>query len=135
MGDDRLTVSNLAVAVARKIGGRTRSYDWLVRAQCSNNGWLEYWSNLEDVRERWRLVHRDFPDRWRDFLRESIQPPPGVSPHFGMTVARLVEYLFYFERCEDAYATVYQLVDTISDLFSGQRLLIPSWIGPTSGGP
>ena len=48
LGDARLKVSNRAVDAARKIGGRTKSYGWLVRAQRSNNGWFEYWTDLDE---------------------------------------------------------------------------------------
>ena len=135
LGDAHLRVSNRAVDAARKIGGRTRSYAWLVRAQRSNNGWFEYWTDPGEVRLRWGSVLSDFPDRWHDFLIESIRPPLGFSPHFGMTIARLVEYLFLFERSADAHAVAYQLVDTIGDLVSGQELPIPEWAHLTAGGP
>ena len=135
LGDARLKVSNPAVDAVRKIGGRTRSYGWLVRAQRSNNGWFEYWTDPDEVRSRWRSVMSDFPDRWHDFLTESIRPPLGFSPHFGMTIARLVEYLLLFERSGHAHAVAYQLVDTIGDLVSGQELPIPEWTRFTAGGP
>ena len=135
LGDARLKVSNPAVDAVRKIGGRTRSYGWLVRAQRSNNGWFEYWTDPDEVRSRWRSVMSDFPDRWHDFLTGSIRPPLGFSPHFGMTIARLVEYLLLFERSGDAHAVAYQLVDTIGDLVSGQELPIPEWTRFTAGGP
>ncbi|MYB42507.1 MAG: ATP-binding protein [Chloroflexi bacterium] len=126
-GDDRLSVSNQTVAAARRIGGRSGSYRWLVRAQQTNNGWREYWTSFEDAKERWRWVKRDFPSRWRDFLTESLRPLPGVQPHFGMTIARIVEYLIYFERWQDAAAVTSQLVATLRDQVSGQALPMPDW--------
>ena len=135
LGDERLRVTNEAVGAVKRIGGRTRSYFWLVRAQRSNNGWSQYWTNNEDTKERWSLVKCDFPDRWHTFLTESILPPPGFSPHFGMTLARLVEYLLYFGRCGDANAVASQLAETIRDLVSGQEIPTPNWIEPTSESP
>ena len=125
--DDRLRVSNQAVAAASKIGGRSRSYRWLVRAQQTNNGWSEYWTSFEEAKERWRWVKQDFPSRWRDFLTESLRPLPGAEPHFGMTIARIVEYLIYFEHWQDAAAVTSQLVATLRDQVSGQALPMPDW--------
>ena len=125
LADGPVRVSNQVVAVVRGVAGRTQSYAWLVQAQRSNNGWLEYFSRSEETKERWCSVKRDFPDSWHDFLVKSIRPPRGLPPLFGMTIARLVEYLLYFERRDDAYAVTCQLVETIGDLVSGQELPIP----------
>lgn len=127
MEDDRLDISNGVVSVVRKIGGVSRSYNWLVRAQRSNNGWYEYWTSPEEVRERWGWVHRDFPELWHDFLRESIRPRREFSGYFGPTVPRLVEYLILFGRSSDACSTVSQLLDSIRNLVSGQELPTPQW--------
>ncbi len=127
MEDDRLDISNELVSVVRKIGGVSRSYKWLVRAQRSNNGWYEYWTSPGEVRERWDWVRRDFPERWHDFLRESIRPRREFSGYFGPTVPRLVEYLILFGRSSDACLTVSQLLDSIRELVSGQELPIPQW--------
>ena len=135
LADDRLRVSNQTVAAVRKIGGRTRSYAWLVRAQRSNHGWNEYWTDFEETKERWFSVKRDFPDLRHDFLVKSIRPRRGFSPYFGMTIARLVEYLVYFERWGDAYDVTCQIVDTVGGLVSGQELPIPYWTHPTAEGP
>ena len=127
MEDDRLDISNGVVSVVRKMGGVSRSYRWLVRAQRSNNGWCEYWTSPGEVRERWGWVHRDFPERWHDFLRESIRPRREFSGYFGPTVPRLVEYLILFGRSSDACSTVSQLLDSIRGLVSGQELPTPQW--------
>ena len=132
MEDDQLRVSNQAVAAVRRIGGRNRSYKWLVRAQQSNHGWHEYWTSFEETQERWDLVQRDFRDYWHDFLTKSIQPSRGLVPHFGLTIARLVKYLAYFERWPEAYAVASQLLDTVGDLVSGQELPVPGWGSSTS---
>ena len=126
--DDRLRMSNLSVAVARKVGGRRRSYHWLVRAQQTNNGWHGYWTSSVDARERWIWVKEDFPDRWREFLTESIRPLPSAPLQFGMTIARIVEYLIYFERWDEAFAVMSQLVATVGDQVSGQALPTPDWV-------
>ena len=131
--DDRLQVSNQAVVAVAGVVGRTRSYLWLVRAQRSNNGWSDFWTDLEEAKERWRLVRQHFPDCWHDFVAKSIRPPAWLTPYFGGTISRLVEYLIYFGRSVDAYAATYQLVQTIGDLVSGQELPNPHWIRSLGG--
>ena len=125
--DDRLRVSNQAVAAVTKIAGTGRSYRWLVWAQRTNLGWYEYWTSEAETEERWELVKRDFPDRWHDFLAESVRPVPGIPPHFGPTVARIVRYLVRFERLEEARAATSQIVATVHGLVSGQALPVPEW--------
>lgn len=132
LDDDRFRVSNEAVNAAKQIVGRTQSFGWLVKANRSNHGWYEHWTKIGEARERWCWLKHDFPDRWHEFLIASITPDSGYSWHFGMTVARLAEYLRYFDHSEDSYAVARQLVDTVVDLTSGQLLPKPSWIAPDS---
>ena len=127
LNDDRLQVSNEVVRAARRIVGSTQSYKWLVKAHRSNHGWHEHWTSAEEARERWRWLKRDFPGRQHEFLVATISPDRGFSWHFGMTVARLAEYLGYFNRWEDACATARQLVDTVGGLVSGQQLPVSPW--------
>ena len=132
LDDDQFRVSNEAVNAAKHIIGRTQSFGWLVKANRSNRGWYEHWTDIREARERWCWLKHDFPDRWHKFLIASIPPDSGYSWHFGLTVARLAEYLGYFDHSEDSYAIARQLVDTVVDLTSGQLLPMPSWITPDS---
>lgn len=72
-------------------------------------------------------MKRDFPDRWHDFLSESVRPVPGLPPHFGPTIARIVSYLLRFERFDEARAATSQMVSTVNGLVSGQALPVPEW--------
>ena len=126
--EGRLQVSNLAVKTVRRIAGRTRSYEWLVCAQQTNHGWLEYWTNIEEAEERWYTVQQDFPDFWHSFLSDSIRPPEWLSPHCANTLERLVKYLILFGRTEEARAVAFELLDVLGKLVSGQRLPMPNWV-------
>ena len=128
LDDHRFRVSNEAVIAAKQVVGRTQSFAWLVKANRSNRGWYEHWTDIGEARERWDWLKRDFPDRWHEFLIASIPPDPGFSWHFGMTVARLAEYLGYFDHWEDSCAVARQLVETVVGLTNGQLLPMPSWI-------
>ena len=130
LDNDQLRVSNEAVIAAKQVVGRTRSFDWLVKANRSNRGWYEHWTDIREARERWSWLKQDFPDRWHEFLIASIPPDSGFSWHFGMTVARLAEYLGYFDHWEESCAIALQLVETVVGLTSGQLLPMPSWIHP-----
>ena len=127
LDDDRFSVSNDALVAARNVGGRSRSFRWLVKAQKSNSGWMMFWSSFDETRERWDMLKNDYPEKWHEFLLESIKPTLGSSHWFGGTIAHLVEYLVYVGRIEDARATTNQLVETISQLTSGQDLPSPEW--------
>ena len=132
LDDHQFRVSNEAVNAAKQIVGRTQNFAWLVKANRSNRGWYEHWTDIGEARKRWYWLKHDFPNRWHEFLIASIPPDPGFSWHFGMTVARLAEYLGYFDHWEDSYAVARQLVDTVVELTSGQELPMPSWIVPDS---
>ena len=127
LNDDTPQVNNEVVRATRRIVGSTQSYKWLVKAHRSNHGWHEHWTSAEEARERWRWLKRDFPGRQHAFLVATISPERSFSWHFGMTVARLAEYLGYFNRWEDACAIAQQLVDTVSGLVSGQQLPVSPW--------
>jgi len=128
LNDERARIKNELVLLVKRTDGRTRSYGWLVKAQRSNHGWQEYWTNPDETRERWRFVKLDHPDRWHDFLVASIEPSPGYPWAFGNTVTRLAEYLGYMDRWDDACAVVTQLAHTVDGLVKGQRLPVPSWV-------
>ena len=127
LGNDRIRISNETVLAARNVGGLSRSYPWLVRAQRSNRGWMEYWSSYDETKERWRMLKRDFPEKWHGFLLESIRPMRRNSHWFGGTVAHLIEYLVFMRQVDDARAATTQLVETICQLTSGQGLPSPEW--------
>ena len=130
LDDNQLRISNDAVIAVKQIVGRTQSFGWLVKANRSNRGWYEHWTDIGEARERWCWLKHDFPNRWQEFLIASFPPDAGFSWHFGMTVARLAEYLGYFDHWEDSCAVARQLVDTVVGLTNGQLLAMPSWIVP-----
>ena len=130
LDNDQFRVSNEAVIAAKQVVGRTQSFSWLVKANRSNRGWYEHWTDIGEARERWYWLKHDFPDRWHEFLVDSVPPDSGFSWHFGMTVARVAEYLGYFDHWEDSCAVALQLVETVVGLTSGQLLPMPSWILP-----
>lgn len=122
LGNDRIRISNETVLAARNVGGLSRSYPWLVRAQQSNRGWMEYWSTYRETKERWRMLQSDFPEKWHGFLLESIRPVRGYTHWFGGTLAHLIEFLVYMGQVDEARSATSQLVQTICQLTSGQVL-------------
>ena len=130
LDNDQIRLSNEAVIAAKQIVGRTQSFGWLVKANRSNHGWLEHWTDIGEARELWCWLKHDYPNRWHEFLIDSVPPASGFSWHFGMSVARLAEYLGYFDNWEDSCAVARQLVDTVVGLTTGQQLPVPSWIVP-----
>ena len=125
LDDDRFQVTNSAATAAMRIVGRTKGYDWLVKAHRSNHGWHEHMTSIKETRERWRWLKHDFPNGRHQFLLDSIEPRSGFSWYFGMTVTRLAEYLGHFDQWDDACAIATQLVDTVAALAGGQTLPAP----------
>ena len=127
LGDNQLEVTNSTVDIVRRINGRTSCYQWLVQAQQTSHGWRKYWTDSEEVRERWNVVKADFPKMRHHFLVKSLRPMRGFSPWFGGTIAHIVEYLVYFDQGEDAREMACQMVETVRALVSGQALPTPQW--------
>ena len=135
--DDRLEISNTAVTAVRKIRGRVQSYRWLAESQRRSGGWYHYYSRIDDTRDRWNSVKVDFPDRWLQFLKDSIRPSSRFHTYvgFGTTIPRIVEYLIYFDQIDDASVMTCQLVETIEGLVAGQNLPIPEWTNRVEENP
>ena len=121
LSDDRLSVDNRMVMAVMRIGGKSRSYPWLVRAQQSNRGWMQYWSSFEETLDRWNMLKKNFPNKWDAFLIDSIRPFHGYSHSFSGSFAHLIEYLVHLDRTEDAQAATTQLAEAISGLVLGPR--------------
>ncbi|WP_437328266.1 ATP-binding protein [Sorangium sp. So ce381] len=81
----------------KAVDGKSAAFRWLVRAQAEDQGWERYWSQRQRFESRTAEVRRFFPERWFDFLRESLDTETGGELRSGylsyMRFPRLVDYL------------------------------------------
>ena len=111
--------------------GREAAFPWLVKAQKSG-GWSEWISERADSEERWRVVAQDYPDKWFEFLRESLieherEGVPEAAVDHGAW-PRIVAFLLLLGQRGLAERSVEAIVDTALDLVSGNLGPEPSWV-------
>ena len=125
-------IENLLWKEFRNQVGREAAFPWLVKAQ-KHGGWSEWISARSDSEERWRAIAHDYPDRWFDFLRESlIEHGRGGVPEATVghgAWPRIVAFLLFLGQRDLAERSVEAIVHTALDLVSGGDLgPEPSWV-------
>ena len=126
-------VENLLWKGYREQVGREAAFPWLVAAQ-RHGGWSERISERVESEERWRMVAHDYPDRWFEFLRESLleRAREGVPDETAVghwTWPRVVAFLVVQGQQELAERCVQAVVDIALDLVSAGDLgPEPSWV-------
>jgi hypothetical protein len=97
-----LEVYDEMVELASTHYGWEHAYGWLVKAQAESYGWWQYFSSEEDARRRWAMVRERYPERWYDFIRDSLEEAGkrsrgGVALSHYMWV-RLIQYLLVVQQ-------------------------------------
>lgn len=116
--------------LALSVVGKDQAYPWLVKALIERYGWNPYWTSREISVNRWQTIKRHYPDRWFDFIRDTLEPmfkEPWKYMSTNMFV-RLVEYCFYMEKPELAKNVSRQAVASTLELISPLTLPIPEWL-------
>jgi len=129
--DARLRVSDDLFNLALAHRGRSEAYRWLVRAQRDNHGWLRFFGQKEETLGRWQAVKENYPERWFDFVVDSIASGTGEKwEQMAMREAllRLVEYFIFADRTDIAEGICDQAVCSVLDLVSPLQLPTPGWI-------
>ena len=125
-------IKNLLWKEFRDQMGREAAFPWLVEAQ-KGGGWNERTSEKSDSEERWRAIARDYPDKWFDFLKESLielgrEGDPEATVGHGAW-PRIVAFLLVSGQRDLAEKSVEAIVDTTLDLVSAGDLgPEPSWL-------
>jgi hypothetical protein len=132
--DGRIRVSNDLFDLALAIRGRAAAYDWLVRAQRDNHGWIHFFAPKEEVLFRWEAVSNYYPEKWFDFLADSISPNRREGWELGVrdALTSIVEYLIYMNQADLALVMTSQAVRSVSELVSALDLHEPTWVLPPS---
>lgn len=102
--------------------GKTKAYEWLVRAHIHRHGWSNWYASEKEILRRLGLAAEHYPERWADFIRDTSEPAPYWKRR-GRGLAIGVEYLVRFllmvgqeERAADFVDTcVHLVVEEVSD--------------------
>lgn len=122
-------VSDRMFSLSRELQGREKAYNWLIQAQIESFGWQSYWSAAEKARERWKTVKELYPERWFQFLRDTIRDRNGrdkIAIGHG-TIRRMVEYCLFMEQCDVARDIIERTDSLALQLVSPLNLPVPEW--------
>ena len=65
-----------AFHVSQAIEGKEAAYPWLVKAHIHRHGWQSYYASETEVMQRIRLAAQHYPDRWRQYIKDTSVPAP-----------------------------------------------------------
>ena len=122
--------------LALELFGKDEAYPWLVKAHREDNGWGRYWTDGSKPQARFALVKQHYPDRWMDFVRDTLKSEQG-EPWNDMSIGasawvRMLEFCIHLEQFSVAVALTGQMVASALELVP-LRLPVPEWtIPPTS---
>ncbi len=110
--------------------GRKDAWPWLVKAHCEVNGWSYRWTHQSLAEEKWQIVARHYPDRWVDFLAETMAMGKRSWEGIGVwgRLPRIAPYLLLLERDEEARSLLRGARETIGCLVSPFGLRSATWL-------
>lgn len=109
--------------------GKEEAYQWLVKANVERYGWDLYWTRKEKATERWKIIKDHYPDKWFDFIKDTLEP--FLRKRWGYSTTgfvRLVEYCFFMEKPELAKKISNQAINSTLELVSPLALPKPQWL-------
>ncbi|WP_343792981.1 ATP-binding protein [Brevundimonas kwangchunensis] len=119
-----------AAEMAAKLDGRTRAFDWIVRAHVVRYGWQTYWTSSSEAEARLDVVARDYKSRWKDFVRQTMKPAIDLrESQNGIVVpfTRLVYLLIALGEMELAKAHADAMISAFKAEVSNLPLGTPAW--------
>lgn len=116
--------------LARSLYGKERAYPWLVKAHIMDHGWNWYISNQNKVEQRWQVIKDHYPDRWQEFLQDTLlQAPVWSSTSFShYEFRRLIEYHLFMKQYEQARNLIEEMIVRSLELVSMLPFSIPEWV-------
>ena len=122
-------VSDRMFALSLELRGREKAYHWLVQAQIESHGWRSYWTAADKARERWKIVKARYPERWFEFLQDTIHDRGSrgsIAVGHG-TFERMVEYCLFMDQLDMARGIVERTISLALQLVSPLSLPVPEW--------
>jgi hypothetical protein len=117
--------------LALSLYGKAKAYPWLVKAHMTMHGWDQYFASKERATRRWEIVRKYYPDRWFQFIQDTMRSRHG-EPWRNLTCyerfVRLVGYCFFMEQSDLAKEVAEQVINSTLELVSPLKLPIPDWV-------
>lgn len=124
------SISDDLFDLAVKYLGSDVAFDWLVQAHGRNNGWRKYWGPREYAVQRWEIVKQRYPERWFEFLVESMRLEDEIAraPFGKEKIQRIVQYCIFMGQPEMAREIGEIVTRFVSELVSPLDLPRPGWV-------
>ena len=65
---------DVAFGIALRIQGRSRAYQWLIRAHVTRSGWQRWWTSDKEARARFKVFSAHYREKWQDFITATARP-------------------------------------------------------------
>jgi len=116
--------------IALSLYGKSEAYPWLVKAHIERGGWSRNYTSENEAIRRWKIVKQDYPDKWLDFIKDTMKSAYGNELNFSVheRVVRLVKYCIFMEQIDLAKQIAEQVVASVLELVSPINLPIPEWL-------
>lgn len=115
--------------------GKDAAYPWLVKAHVYRHGWQSYWTSEGEVMARLALAAQHYPDRWREFIRDSSDQTPYYKRRgkdFSIGYKYLVRFLLLVGQKDLASAITDQFIQTLVSEVTDQPIPDAKWLRPSS---
>ena len=115
--------------LAMSLYGKEQAYPWLVKAQTQDHGWQRFFTSKEKAYQRWQVIKDNYPDRWFDFLRDTLL---GRTPwrHWYLNhnaFVRVVEYCLFMGKHDWAERLTERFITSSLLYVSPLTLPEPDW--------
>jgi hypothetical protein len=124
-------VYDLLVEFALSVGETEDAFDFLCKAQEQGHGWSPFWGPGKQASRRADVIKREFPSRWREFIKMSLKghefgfPPNCVS---SLPIPIGTEFLIRIGELPDAEKLTEAAVQFAEDLMANLKLPAATWI-------
>jgi hypothetical protein len=124
-------VCDLAFDVAISVQGRSKAFEWIIRAHIMNDGWNRWFSNTKESRARLKKLAQNYRRRWQEIIEKTSKSRFG-SRRDPESKAIGLSNLVYFlvEAGEQKLAEQYALAmaQAFQEELDGQPIRRPVWV-------
>lgn len=116
--------------IALSIYGKDRAYPWLLKAHIERGGWSRYYTHEEEAVRRWQIVKEKYPDKWFDFIKDTMKSVYGSEYEFSVPerIVRLVKYCIFVDQTQLAKSISEEIITSVLELVSPISLPLPEWV-------
>ena len=119
-----------AFEIALRTQGRSKAFPWLIRAHASRSGWQRWFTSSERAQARLRAVAQHYPERWREFIKETAEPvfTTGAERN-GIVIglSRLVYFLVEVGETDLARTYALEMARVFKEELREQPIKAPEW--------